>query len=39
MIRDLFAAMSGNGWYFAAAVLLAGLAGVFIGCAFPGRRT
>lgn len=39
MIRDLFDAMAGNGWTFAAAVFLTGLAGCFIGYAWPGRRT
>lgn len=39
MIRDLFTAMTGNGWYLAAAVFLTGLTGVFIGCAALGRRT
>lgn len=39
MIRDLFDATAGDGWYFAAAVFLTALAGVFIGYAWPGRRT
>lgn len=39
MIRDLLATVPVNGWTLTAAVLLAALAGFFIGCSLPGRRT
>lgn len=39
MIRALFDAMAHNGWWLACAVLITALAGCFIACAWPGRRT
>lgn len=39
MIRALFDAMAHNGWWLAGAAFLTALIGVFIGIAWPGRRT